>query len=148
MLLVLVHPSRTFCSMSTELRAVPQLSCSSSLCLQQTSKSTFTFCSRFQQKLLCKHRLTFCSRPACKISFSRSPWYKTSQRLFSQLLSRRSSALGMLSYRLSVLYLTGMTDRLPCFGTYDASRFHIPMLSSLHGTKASTFVLPISFRSL
>ena len=63
--------SRTFCSMSTELWAVPQLSCFSNLCLQQgsSSRSTFTFCSLFLQKLLCRHMLTFCSSSACKTSF-------------------------------------------------------------------------------
>ena len=60
--------SRTFSSMSTELRAVPQLSCSNSLGLQQDSKSTFIFCSRFLQKLLCRHKLTFHSRSARQTS--------------------------------------------------------------------------------
>ena len=60
--------SKTFCSISTEFRAVPQLSCYSNLCLQQGSRSTFNFCSLFLLKLLCRHRLTFRSRSACKTS--------------------------------------------------------------------------------
>ena len=53
----------------------------------------------------------------------------------------------MLFYRLPVLYLAGRIDRLSCFGKYDASRVHTPMLSSLHGAKASISVLPILFPS-
>ena len=54
--------SRIFSNMSMELRAVPQPSCSNILGLQQGRRSTFTFCSRFLQKLLCRHRLIFRSR--------------------------------------------------------------------------------------
>ena len=43
---------RTFSNMSMELRAVPHLFCSNSFGLQQGSKYTFTFCSRFLQNLL------------------------------------------------------------------------------------------------
>ena len=32
-----------------------------------------------------------------------------------------------------------------CFGTYDASRVHIPMTTSPHGTKASSLSCPYSF---
>ena len=61
--------SLTFCSMSTVLRAVPQPSCCSNLCLQQGRRSTLKFFSRFLRNILCKHRLTFHSRQANKTSF-------------------------------------------------------------------------------
>ena len=61
--------SRTSCCISTELRAVPHFSCSSNLCLQQGSRSTFTFCAPVLLKQLCRHRLTFGSMSPCKTFF-------------------------------------------------------------------------------
>ena len=61
--------SNPFCSISTNLRALTQFFCSRSVCLQQGRRSRFNFCSRFRQKLLCKHRLTFRSRSSRKTSF-------------------------------------------------------------------------------
>ena len=38
---------------------------SATLCSHQDERSSPTFCSGFQQKLLSKHKLTFCYRSAC-----------------------------------------------------------------------------------
>ena len=121
---------------------MPQLSCSNYLCLQQGSRSTFTFCSLFLQKLLCRHRLTFfflgqLVRPP---SFP-FRWCKTSQLLSSPRWSQRSYVSEILSYRLPVLYPAGKVDRLPFFGANNASRVHYPRPSSPQGTKTSIFVL-------
>ena len=132
--------------MSTESRAVSQLSCSSNLCLQQGSRSTFTFCSRLLQKLLCRQRLTFRSRSACKTSFFCSVVQDIPATFFTAVLTA-FPCVRLFFYWLPVLYLAGRIDRLPCFGTHDSSRVHTPMLSSLHGTKASISVLPLFFLS-
>ena len=138
--------STTFCSMSTELRAVLQLSCSSNLCLQQAADlrspfnpSSFRSCCPSTGSDSAPGQLV---RPP----FSRFQWYKACQPLVSQLWLRRSFASGMLPFRLPVLNSAGRIDMPPCFGTYDNSRVHITMQSSLHGIQASISALLISFR--
>ena len=127
---------------------MPQLSCSSNLCLQQGSRSTFTFCSLFLQKLFCRHKARFFLGQLVRPPSFPFQWCKTSQLLSSPPGSQCSFVSGMLSYRLRVLCPAGKIDWLPCFGTNDASRVHTPMPSSPHGTRASIFVLSKFFLSL
>ena len=125
--------------MSTELWAVPQLSCSSILCLQQAVYPRLTSVLDSYRSYCASIGSHFAPGQLLRPPSSRFPWNKTFMR---------SDTLGLLSYRHQVLCLAGETDRLPCFGKYDAARVHTPMPLSPHGTKASIFVLPIFFRSL
>ena len=133
--------------MSTEFRAVPHFSCSSNFCLQQGSRSTFTFCSLFQRSCCAGTCSRFVLGQLVR-PFFLFDWCNTTVLFSSPLWSQRSYVSGMLSYRLPVLCPAGKIDRLPCFGTYDASRVHTPMPSSPYVIKASIFVLLKIFLSL
>ena len=95
--------SRTFCILSTELWAVPQLSCSHNLGLQHGSRFTFTFaldsCRSSHADTGSHLALGQLTSPLSSLVL----WYKTSQLLFSTAVVTAFSSVRNAFYRLPVI---------------------------------------------
>ena len=81
-----------------DLWAVKHFLGSASLCSHQDERSSSTFCSGFRQKLLSKHKLTFCYRSACMTLF-----FTSSVTQGTQATALKSAVSAFLTVRKSLL---------------------------------------------